>query len=650
MSPIRTLLLLAALIPMLSPAAYAQQVAEAGQHTLNLKDADIHTLIATVSEITGRNFIVDPRVEAQVTVISASPMDSEELWNVFVSVLRTHGYALVDAGSMTKILPEAVARQEGNPPAPPSGSSVSRDQLVTRMINVEHLAASELEPILRPLLPAQAQLTTHAASNSLVITDRAGNVDRLVELVRRIDTASDVEIEVIPLRHASAAELSRTVALLGQAGGNGAQRVIADERTNSILLSGERSSRLRMRALISHLDTPIESGDTQVIYLRYAQADSMMTIIEGVARSLMGAAEGAAPSIQAHTETNSLIVTAPPAVYRSLREVVRQLDVRRAQVLIEAVIAEVSEEVADELGVQWQATRDNFDGSGIIGGTNFPGSSAGGGIIGLAADPRGLASLGGLNLGYVGGSVTLPGSDTPILQLGALVRALRGDARSNILSTPSIVTLDHQEAEISVGQEIPFLQGEFTGAGNNDQINPFRTVDRREVGLRLTVTPHVNEGDSIVLDIDNEVSSLAPRPAGAVDLVTNKRTLRTTVMVGDGNMLVLGGLIDEDVSDTVQKVPGLGDIPVLGNLFRTRSRARLKRNLMVFLRPQILRDAFDENRVSSDKYNYIRAEQINARQREGSIGDATDQPLLPELSDFLMLPPPQAQPRPLPEQ
>lgn len=606
------------------------------RHTLNLKDADIHTLIATVSEITGRNFVVDPRVEGRVTVVSNAPMDAGEIWELFISVLRVHGFALVDAGSIVRIVPEPVARQDGDAPAAVA-ARVPPDQLVTRMIEVRHVSAAELEPILRPLLAPQAQLSTHAASNSLVITDRAGNVQRLVELVRRIDTASDVEVEVIPLRHASAGELARTLAALAPAGGG--QRALADERSNSILLSGERSGRLRLRALITHLDTPVDSGDTQVVYLRYARAEAMVAVLEGVARTLAGAGEAQVPAIVAHPDTNALVITAPPAMFRSLREVIRQLDIRRAQILIEAVIAEVAEEVADEIGVQWQATPDDFDGSGAIGGTNFPTRGGGGGILGIAAQPEALAAQPGLNLGYLRGSVTLPGSDTPILQIGALIRALRGDSRSNILSTPSIVTLDHQEAEISVGQEVPFVGGEFTTpiVGGN-QVNPFRTIERREVGLRLTVTPHVNEGDAIVLDIDKEVSSLAPRPAGAVDLVTNKRTLRTSVLVPDGNLLVLGGLIDEDVASTVQKVPGLGDVPVLGNLFRSRSSTKLRRNLMVFLRPQILRDAADIEQVSGARYNAIRAVQLDARQRQAGHGDPTQQPLLPELSEFLLLP------------
>ena len=418
--------------------------------------------------------------------------------------------------------------------------------------------------------------------------------------------------------------------------------LLADARTNSVLLSGDRSQRLRLRTLIAHLDTPLSSGDaTQVIYLNYAKAADVVPILEGVADTLTGTAakaEGAkAATIRPHDETNALVITAAPAVFRELSSVVRQLDIRRAQVLVEAVIADVTDDLADELGVQWQST--NYDGgvneSGVIGGTNFPGTGGVGSIVGAIEDPRSLANSRGLNLAYIGGTFTLPGSDTPLFKVGALVKALRGDGRANVLSNPSIVTLDHQEAEFKVVQEVPFLTGQYTNTstngGSNQPSNPFQTINREDVGLILKVTPHVNEGDSVRLDLYQEVSSLAAPVSGATDLVTNKRELTTSVLVPDGGLLVLGGLSQEENMENVQGVPGLSRIPLLGNLFKTRTSTRKKRNLMVFLRPRILRDAVTEYAISSEKYNYLRSEQLRMRENRELKYRGELMPVLPEL-------------------
>jgi general secretion pathway protein D len=633
-----------------------------GRHTLNLKDADIQALIATVSEITGKNFIVAPNVQGKITVISARPMKPDEIYDVFLSVLRVHGFAAVPSGSMIKIVPEAMAQQDGS-------SSIDRarapspDELVTQIVPVKHVSAAELVPILRPLMPQGGQLIAHAASNSLVVSDREGNVKRLVSIIQRIDTVSDAQVEVIPLVHASAAEMARTLTMLAddktaQANGEAA-RVFADTRTNSILLSGAKNGRLRMRALIAHLDTPIAGGgDTQVIYLHYANAKDLVPILQGVASTLSGIAPPTAvkagdsasggsvspATIQAHVETNALIISAPPAIFRSLAAVVRQLDIRRNQVLIEAVIAEVSDQTASELGVQWQLPLGNNPNHTIIGGTNFTSNnSPGNNIIAASQNPLGVGN--GFNLGYVSGSVSLPGSRTSFLQLGALVSALRGDGKSNILSTPSILTLDNQEAEIKVAQEVPFLTGQYTTASTTANTttggaisNPFQTIERKDVGLILKVKPQINEGDSVRLDIHQEVSSLAPTVTGAVDLITNKRELTTSVLVKDDSLLVLGGLIDNQLKDNVQKVPALGDIPLLGNLFRYRTNDRKKSDLMVFLHPKILRDPATEAAVSSEKYNYMRTEQLQIRQEDWPITPRTQRPVLPEVHDFLASP------------
>ena len=627
-----------------------------GRHTLNMKDADIQALIATVSEVTGRNFIVAPSVQGKVTVVSARPMLPDELYQVFLSVLRVHGYAAIESGSMVRIEPEAAAQQDGGG-AIGDAATRNAEELVTQVIPVRHVAAADLVPILRPLMPQGGQLVAHGSSNSLVVSDRAGNVERLARIVERIDTASDAQVEVIPLVHANAAEMARTLTALGedkaaQANGESA-RVFADTRTNSVLLSGAKNARLRLRALIAHLDMPGGAGgDTQVVYLRYANAADLVPILQGVAATLTGIAPpaaakageggpggGASPAtIQAHAETNSLVISAPPAIFRPLADVVRQLDIRRNQVLIEAVIAEVSDQTASELGVQWQVPLGSDTSHAVIGGTNF--GSDGNNILGAAINPLGVGN--GLNLGYIDGTVTI--GDRTIFRLGALVTALRGDGTSNILSTPSILTLDNQEAEIKVAQEVPFLTGQYTtnsvanpnlGSGIG---NPFQTIERKDVGLVLKVTPQINEGDSVRLDIHQEVSSLAPPVSGAVDLITYKRELTTSVLVKDDSLLVLGGLIDNQLKDNVQKVPALGDIPLLGNLFRYRTNDRRKSDLMVFLHPKILRDEFSEAAVSSEKYNYMRTEQLQMRQQAWPLTPRAERPLMPEVHDFLASP------------
>jgi general secretion pathway protein D len=640
----------------LTTAALVAGTAIAQDHRLNLQDAKIQTLIATVAEITGKNFVLDPRVkDTTVNVISNQAMTPDEIYQLFESILKVHGFAAVPSGDFIKIMPEGPARQDAIPNAQ-GGAIYAPDALITQVVEVIHVPAADLVPLLRPLIPQNGHVVAHPGSNSLVISDRAGNVERLMQIIRRIDTANESDIEVIPLDHANATEVVRTINLLseGRNPSSGAgPKAIADERTNSVLLSGDPSARLRLKTLITHLDTPLESGgDTQVVYLRYASAEALLPILSNVASSLQDAVASGAEdptNIQAHPETNALIISAPPAVFRSLASVIRQLDIRRKQVLVEAIIVEVSDDFAREIGVQWQAAEINsLSDSGPVGGTTFPSAiGQGRGINSVAAGDTGLFNLGalgsGLNLGYLSGSINVQtGTDTdgnPIFsqvpQLSALVSALDADVDSNVLSTPSIVTLDHQEAMINVGQEVPFVTGSFTNAGSaNSSVNPFQTINREDVGLTLTVTPHINEGDTVILDIVQEVSNLSSQ-SGAVDLITNKREISTTVMVPDSEILVLGGLIDETVQETIQKVPALGDIPLLGNLFRFRSTKSVRRNLMIFIRPHILDDPASQNAISSSKYNYMRSQQANTRENYEGMLPEEKLPLLPKLEEYL---------------
>ncbi len=622
--------------------------------TLNLKDADINALIGTVAEVTGKNFIVDPRVKGKVTVISSRAMDSNEVYQVFLSILKVHGFAAVPSGQVIKIVPDVSAKQDSIPNVTDSEPG-SGDEMVTRVIQVDNVASAQLVPILRPLVPQQGHLAAYPTTNVLIISDRAENVSRLVNIIRRIDKVSDSEIEVIRLEHASAAEVVRVLNAISRGAGAqakgspaAAQTLVADERTNSVLLGGDRSSRLRLRAIISHLDTPLErGGNTKVIYLKYAKAADLVDTLRGVGK-IQGEkvkAKSATPinidkqlDIQADEATNALVITAPPALMRSLEAVIRQLDVRRSQVLVDAIIAEVSEKKARELGVQWA-----FDGTGSNGtpvaGTNFDntkgipattiiGSIAAGTVPGLST-----------GLALAGGNITDGGK----IKWGAVLQALAADTDANILSTPSITTLDNEEAEIVVGQNVPFVTGSFSNtagsSGTAGTVNPFQTIQRQDVGITLRVKPQINEGDAIMMEIEQEISSIS-NSAAASDIITDKRSIKTNVLIQDGQVIVLGGLIEDRVTETEQKVPLLGDLPILGALFRSTGTNHDKANLMVFIRPAILRDENSIDRHTSGKYNLLRAQQFKLHDDNVPLIPGARMPRLPEFEDFMELPPP----------
>lgn len=624
---------LALLLVLAAPMAWATSV------TLNLKDADIGALIGTVAEVTGTNFIVDPRVKGKVTVVSSRPMESDEVYQVFLSILKVHGFAAVPSGSVVKIVPDVNAKSEGVPTVTDKDPGKG-DEVVTRVIEVNNVSAAQLVPILRPLVPQQGHMAAYPGTNVLIISDRADNIERLVEIVRRMDQQSESEIEVMPLQYASAVEVVRIISALNrpqpgqQAMPSGEPTVIADERTNSVLIGGDKADRLRLRMVISHLDTPLDrGGNTHVIYLKYSKAEELVKVLSGVSSSIAQEQKGQAIatsqagelSIQADESANALVINAPPDVFRSLEAVIRQLDIRRAQVHIEAVIAEIKYDKAIELGIQWRGTND-LSGNGVIGGTDFPGTGTS--INAVAANP--LNAGAGLSLGYFEGTATILG--TEILNLGVLVRALSSDSSTNILSTPNLVTLDNQEAEIVVAQNVPFVTGSFSSTGAAEgAANPFQTIQRQDVGLTLKVKPQINEGDAIQLEIQQEISDVSTKPvSGASDIVTNKRSIKTTVMVEDKQMIVLGGLLDDNLTENIQKVPLLGDLPLLGNLFKSRNTTKTKRNLMVFMQPTILRDAAYYSETSMNKYNYMRG--LQTKQRDSGVNLLPDKeaPVLPE--------------------
>ena len=605
--------------------------------TLNLQDADIQALINTVSRATGKNFVVDPRVKAKVNVVSARPMDDEKLYDTFLSILQVHGFTAVPAGEVIKIVPDIQAKQSAVPT--PGTPSTGGDQMVTRVIPLEHVDAQPLLTVLRQLMPQQAALAVHQQSNALIVTDRANNIERLRSIVQRIDHAESNEIEVIKLRHASAEKVVETLEKFQQqANGaknqNGSQlTVAADTRTNSLLMSAGPTQRLKVRTLIAHLDTPLaREGNTRVIYLKHAKATELVEIVKSIPKASAAQKkqgdtatdESERVSIQADEATNALVINAPVEVQRQIAEVVEQLDIARAQVLVEAIIAEVSEDLSRELGVQ-MAIDGTSDDSGPVGATVF-GSQ--GNILSLASPDTAANALGqGLNLAV--GEIDRQGLDFAVL-----LKALNGDAATNILSTPSILTLDNQEASIVVGQNVPFVTGSYSSTGDTTTpTNPFQTIEREDVGLTLKVKPQINEGDSITMEIEQEVSNIASTAQNASDLITNTRKLQTTVQVRDSQLIVLGGLTDETVRDSLQKVPGLGDIPLLGKLFQYKTASKAKQNLMVFLRTVIMRDLDLSNRYTRAKYEQLRATQQHYRDtREGL---STDAAILPSLDTLL---------------
>ena len=637
----------AALLCLLAaPLALAQQ----STITPNYKDADIRQIVEAVGAVTGKNFILDPRVNAKVTMLSSTPMSADAFYAAFLSILEVHGYVAVTTGDVVKVIPDASARQY---PVTIGSGGPADDDLVTQVIEVKNVGAAQLVPILRPLSPQYGHMAAHPGSNMLIISDRAANVARIVNIIRRIDQSTDDEIEVVPLQNASSAEVVRVLTALTQVpnadGVPVTTTLVADARTNSVLIGGDKTERLRLRALVAHLDTPLEDGgDTQVRYLRYADSEELATKLQqhfteqaagaaGGANAAAGASGGASMegvNVWSDPQTNAIIVSAPPKMMRSLMTIVDKLDIRRDQVLVEAIIVEVTADRSSELGITWAV--DGSNDNNAVGVTNFP--SGGPGVVqfGAAAagdNPGSLANLIGEGITLGVGRISDSGTS-----FAAILRALQGDADTNIISTPSIVTTDNEEASLNVGQEVPFLTGSFSDTGTGGgAVNPFQTIQREQVGVKLVITPKISLGNDLILKISQEISSIAQSVAGAADIITNERTIETTVIVEDGDILVLGGLLEDTLRESDQRVPILGSIPILGNLFRSRSTDKVKTNLMVFIRPRILRDSRQAAIETDSKYNYIREQQQIGR--TGRVGDIplmpkTERPVLPPLEEY----------------
>ena len=626
---------------------------QAQDYTINLKDTDIRELIQFVSDATGTTIVVDPAVKGKVRVISSNPVSADELYELFLSVLDVHGYTAVRSGDIVRVIPAKDARSAPLDVSDDRSSSTS-DEYMTQVIRLENISAAKLIPVLRPLVPQQAHMAAYAPSNAIIISDVSANIDKIRDIIERMDKSAVQKTDIIKLRYAVAEDVVRMLEQLNksaskQAGSEQEVLLVADARTNSVLVSGDELERARLRKLVNHLDTPLEqSGNVKVIYLQYAEAKDLADVLTRVMKNInqLDTADGAkaasgsnsnTSTIEADEGTNALIITADPDEMASLEVVIQRLDIRRAQVLVEAIIVEMEVIDGQELGLQWLfADNDGVFGSNITRGDARLSGIAGSQLSEGGGDTPDGVNLGGLAAALAGtGGTTLGWAqlDSMGLSMTVILNALNETANTNILSTPSILTLDNQEAFITVGQQVPFVTGSFTntGAGGDGAQNPFQTIERENVGITLTVTPHINDGDSVVLDIMQEVSSISKTSVIASDVITNERKIQTKILALDGQVVVLGGLIKDDVQDAQQKVPLLGDIPYLGRLFRSDAEKVSKQNLMVFIRTTIIRDNEQLVGASAEKYRYIRDQQA-LRQEKGLLylGDAS----LPVLSEW----------------
>jgi general secretion pathway protein D len=622
------------------------QAADINQGSLNFVDADIESVIAAIGDYTNTTFIIDPRVKGTINLTSEKPLSKAQAFQLLTSVLRLHGYSVVNANGYSKVVPEADAKLQGG--SVQSQNGARGDQIVTQVFHLNYESSANLVNVLRPLISPNNTINANPGNNTLVITDYADNLLRLSKIISALDSPASSELEVVPVRNAIASDVAAIVNKLQETSGapNDAGRVnlLVDTRSNSIIVRAPSDARANLtKSLIAKLDQPTAlPGNVHVVYLKNAEATKLAQTLRAVVsadnssvnftpatttpqtQQLSLPSGGAAGYIQADAATNTLIITANEAQYRNLRSIIDQLDARRAQVYIEALIVEVDNSKLAELGVQWAALGGNSTIAGASTGFSTGGNNLNNQIAAKAAKSAPLALGNGLNLGLFSSQ----------LGLGALVHALESDTKANILSMPNIITLDNEEAKIIVGQNVPFITGQYTtsASAGSAGVNPFQTVERKDIGLTLRVKPQISEGGTVKMAIYQENSSISPTTNSA-GLITNKRSIDTNILVDDGQIIVLGGLIDDKANDTDDKVPGLGDLPLIGGLFKYRSRTREKTNLMVFLRPTVIRNNEQSVSLATDRYDYIRNSELNAQPTKGDLLPNAGTPLLPPLQD-----------------
>jgi general secretion pathway protein D len=648
---------------ILPAAGLAQTAARSGELvTLNFNNAEIDAVARTFASITGRNVVVDPRVKGTLTLVTDRPVSRAAAMGQFVAALRLQGFTLVESDGLYKVVPEADAKlqsssvgmQDGEEGRLPGGN-----QIATQIFKLNFESANNLVPVLRPLISPNNTINANPGNNSLVITDYADNLRRMGRIIAAMDVANATDVEVIQLQHAIASDLAPLVLRLLGSSGSAAPAgqadtafkttLIAEPRANALILRAANGAQLALaRSLVARLDQPEAgsnngaAGNIHVVYLKNADATKMAATLRaaisgsaaaaasptGAPGATAGAVTQAATTggqIQADVATNSLIITAPEPQYRQLRAVIDKLDGRRAQVFVESLIAEVSADRAAEFGIQWQGPLGKA-GDGVIGllGSNF--GTGGKNIINLAtgAATGAIAPPRGLNFGAVQ-------QTNGVYVLGFLARFLEDSGSGNVLSTPNLLTLDNEEAKIVIGQNVPFVTGQFTNTGsNNGSVNPFQTIERKDVGLTLKVKPQISENGTVKLAIYQEVSNVLASSVNAPNgPTTNKRTIESNVLVEDGAIVVLGGLLQDEYSGNEEKVPGLGDVPLFGNLFKGEARTRKKTNLMVFLRPVVVRDAQATGQLSLDRYDLMRAGLQAAQPVPNTLVPINEAPLLP---------------------
>jgi len=641
-------LLLRGVLTLLAVAILMPAPSKAQEYTVNLKDTEIQEFIQFVADVTGTTIVVDPSVKGKVKVISSKPVSKSELYDLFLSILDVHGYTAVRTGNVIRIIQNKDARSspvevlEG-------GDGLSNDEYVTQVIRLENVSAAKLIPVLRPLVPQQAHMAAYAPSNAIIISDVRSNINRILEVIDRMDQSAVRTTEVIKLRYAVAEDVVQMLQTLEKKNkGEGAEAdeevtLVADKRTNSVVVTADELNGQRIKDLVSYLDTPLEqSGNVKVIYLEYANAKEVAEVLTRVMQNITRMDEtgdrkrstDSNSTIEADEGTNALIITADADEMAALEAVIVRLDIRRAQVLIEAIIVEMDVNEGQELGLQWLFAND----SGVF-GSNISSSTAqrnqnaaiANAILGEngANEDISVGTLAG-SLSQVPGTTLGWGVVDSDLSMAVILNALEKQGNSNILSTPSLLTLDNEEAYITVGQNVPFITGSYSNTGGANTVqNPFQTIERENVGITLKVTPQVNEGDSVVLDIVQEISSLTGTVLSASDLITNERKIETKVLASDGDVIILGGLVRDDVQDSEQGVPILMDIPLLGRLFRNDVVNVTKQNLLVFIRPSIVRDQEALRGATAEKYRYIQEQQMERRARGLMFLDDGNLPVLP---------------------
>ncbi|HTF84679.1 MAG TPA: type II secretion system secretin GspD [Cellvibrio sp.] len=617
--------------------------------TVNFNDTDIQQVIKFMADATGKTIIIDPKVRGPVKVISAKPLNSEELYDLFLSVLDVHGYTAIESGSVVRIVPNRDARSL----PVPNETNVTEvdDTYITQVIQLKNISAAKVLPTLRPLVPQYGHISAYDSSNALIITDTRANIIRLNELIAKIDQSAVIGTELIELRYAQAADIVNIITTLEKPDPNRGTTtspvvLVADKRINGVIISGDDLQRQRVKMLIDQMDRPqTKNSNMRVVYLKYAKAEEVSKVLTGMVQNLAqakpveGQAPGGTAGIQFDADTNAVLITADSDVMESLLTVVESLDIRRAQVLVEAIIVEISENNGKELGIEWMYRDSEYGfGSsgrgdrGILGGV--AGAAFEGGDSGLADLASGLSGIAGQAFG-----IGRLGTRT---DFAALIKILQENNKTNILSTPNLLTTDNHEASISVGQEVPFETGSYTSTGGTtNPSSPFTTIERKDVGVMLTVTPHVNDGDSVVLDISQEVSSIEDTTTRGI--ITNKRTIETQILAENGQIVVLGGLIRDEIRTTDLKVPILGSIPVIGNAFRSQTSDVVKTNLLVFIRATVVEDGKMMTGATAEKYSAIRDIQLEQRRKAGILVNSREVPILPEWVDVAALPKPESE-------